>query len=188
MVGIGARALPILRRIVIESLPILALAGVVDLLAGITIQKRFESFLTFPALLVLVPAFLEDSGSLGAILAARVSTKLHLGTLGEGGASWRAAIDDVMLVYVYAIPVFVFLGLSSTVVANVAEQGEPGRRRHAGREPDRRFLRDDGRRWSWASTRRSRPTGSASTRTITAFPSSRRASTSSARCRLSWPS
>ena len=29
-----------------------------------------------------------------------------------------------MLVYVYAIPVFVFLGLSSTIVANVAEQGE----------------------------------------------------------------
>ena len=58
------------------------LAGVVDLLAGMTIEKRLESFLTFPALLVLVPAFLEDSGSLGAILAARISTKLHLGTLG----------------------------------------------------------------------------------------------------------
>ena len=67
----------------IESLPILALAGVVDILAGITIQNRFASFLKYPALLVMVPAFLEDSGSLGAILAARVSTKLHLGTLGE---------------------------------------------------------------------------------------------------------
>ena len=79
-------ALPIMRRIVIESLPILALAGVVDVLAGMTIQNRFESFLKYPALLVMVPPFLEDSGSLGAILAARVSTKLHLGTLGEAGA------------------------------------------------------------------------------------------------------
>src|SRR5205085_6271739 len=65
--------LPILRRIVLESLPVLALAGVVDLLAGVTIEHRLESFLAFPALLVLVPAFLEDSGSLGAILAARLS-------------------------------------------------------------------------------------------------------------------
>lgn len=126
VVGIGNRALPILHRIMIESLPILALAGVVDLLAGITIQNRFQSLLRYPALLVMVPAFLEDSGSLGAILAARVSTKLHLGTLGERGASWRAATDDVLLVYMYAIPVFVFLGLTSTLVANVLDKASPG--------------------------------------------------------------
>jgi mgtE-like transporter len=126
VVGIGNRALPILHRIMIESLPILALAGVVDLLAGITIQNRFQSLLRYPALLVMVPAFLEDSGSLGAILTARVSTKLHLGTLGERGASWRAATDDVLLVYMYAIPVFVFLGLTSTLVANVLDKASPG--------------------------------------------------------------
>jgi mgtE-like transporter len=126
VVGLRARALPILRRIVIESLPILAVAGIVDLLAGITIQNRFSSFIKFPALLVMVPAFLEDSGSLGAILAARVSSKLHLGTLGESGASWAAAADDVMLVYLYAIPVFVFLGFTSILIANVLNKASPG--------------------------------------------------------------
>ncbi|MDQ1460342.1 MAG: hypothetical protein QOI08_1826, partial [Actinomycetota bacterium] len=50
--------------------------------------------------------------SLGAILSARVSTRLHLGTLGDGRSPWRAASDDVLLVYLYAIPVFVFLGLA----------------------------------------------------------------------------
>jgi mgtE-like transporter len=124
--GYRAHGLPVLRRIVIESLPVLALAGAVDILAGLTIENRFESFVRFPALLVLVPAFLEDSGSLGAILSARVSTKLHLGTLGEGGASWRGAVEDVMLVYMYAVPVFVFLGLSSTVVAHVVNKASPG--------------------------------------------------------------
>jgi len=118
--------LPILRRIVYESLPVLVLAGVVDLLAGITIEKRLEAFVAFPALFVLVPAFLEDSGSLGAILAARVSTKLHLGTLEPGRGAWRAAVDDVMLTYVYAIPVFVFLGISSIIVAHVADKASPG--------------------------------------------------------------
>jgi mgtE-like transporter len=126
VVGLRARGLPILRRIVIESLPILALAGIVDLLAGITIQNRFNSFIRFPALLVMVPAFLEDAGSLGSILAARVSTKLHLGTLGENGGSWGAAVDDVMLVYLYAIPVFVFLGFTSIAVANVLNKASPG--------------------------------------------------------------
>ena len=63
---------------------------------------------------------MSRSGSLGAILAARISTKLHLGTLEPGRGAWWAAIDDVILIYVYAIPVFVFLGLSSIVVAHVA--------------------------------------------------------------------
>src|SRR4051812_26522704 len=41
------------RRIVAESLPVLALAGGIDVLAGMTIERRVESFLVFPALLVL---------------------------------------------------------------------------------------------------------------------------------------
>ena len=130
--GLRARGLPIMRRIVAESLPILVLAGAVDILAGMTIQKRFDSFLTYPALIVLVPPFLEDSGSLGAILSARVSTRLHLGTLGEGRSPWRAASDDVLLVYMYAIPVFVFLGLSSVIGAHVVHFRSPGAARMLG--------------------------------------------------------
>ena len=60
---------PILRRIVRESVPVLVLAGTIDIVAGLTIEKRFSSFLVYPALLVLVPPFLEDSGSLGGILS-----------------------------------------------------------------------------------------------------------------------
>src|SRR5207302_8367323 len=130
--GLRAKGLSLMRRIVVESLPILVLAGAVDVLAGMTIQKRFDSFVTYPALIVLVPPFLEDSGSLGAILSARVSTRLHLGTLGEGRSPWRAASDDVLLVYLYAIPVFVFLGLSSIIGAHVVHFRSPGAARMLG--------------------------------------------------------
>jgi mgtE-like transporter len=118
-------SLQILRRIVIESAPVLVLAGLVDVLAGVMIEKRTESFLVFPALFVLLPPFLEDSGALGGILAARVSTRLHLGTLGRG-RSPLAALDDVLLVLFYAIPVFVLLGVSADVAANVANFKSPG--------------------------------------------------------------
>ena len=117
--------LQILRRIVVESAPVLVIAGLVDVLAGVMIEKRTESFLVFPALFVLLPPFLEDSGALGGILAARVSTRLHLGTLARG-RSPLAALDDVLLVLMYALPVFVLLGVSADVAATVANFKSPG--------------------------------------------------------------
>src|SRR5713101_5311633 len=117
---------PILRRIARESLPVLMLAGTVDIVAGLTIEKRFSSFVLYPALLVLVPPFLEDSGALGGILSARVSTKLHLGTLVPGRGSFRAVGEDVLLIYLYAVPVFVLLGVSADVAALAAGLNSPG--------------------------------------------------------------
>jgi len=124
--GLAAGGLPTMRRILVESLPVLALAGTVDILAGMTIERRVDAFLAFPALLVLVPPFLEDSGALGSILAARVSTRLHLGTLGEGRPRFRAAAEDVMLVFVYAVPVFLVLGVSSSLAAHLLGLASPG--------------------------------------------------------------
>jgi mgtE-like transporter len=117
---------PILRRIARESLPVLVLAGTIDVIAGLTIEKRFESFLAYPALLVLVPPFLEDSGALGSILSARVATKLHLGTLVPGKGSLRSIGEDFLLVYMYAVPVFFLLGVSADIAALVAGLKSPG--------------------------------------------------------------
>ena len=118
--------LPILRRIVRESVPVLVLAGSVDVIAGITVQKRIESFLLFPALLVLVPPFLEDAGALGGILSSRIATKLHLGTVELSRSPWRAAAEDILLVFVYAVPVFFLLGVSADVVSAVFDLASPG--------------------------------------------------------------
>jgi mgtE-like transporter len=124
-VSLRAR-LPVLRAIVRESVPILVLAGLVDVIAGITVEKRIESFLAFPALLVLVPPFLEDSGALGGILSSRVATKLHLGTVDPSRAPWRAVGEDVLLVIAYAVPTFFLLGVSADIVAAVFDLTSPG--------------------------------------------------------------
>ncbi|MGI8662945.1 MAG: magnesium transporter [Acidimicrobiales bacterium] len=118
--------LPVLRRIARESLPILLIAGVIDVVAGVTIEKRLESFVAFPALLVLVPPFLEDSGALGGILAARLSTRLHLGTLEPRLSQIRLVVDDIILTYLFAISVFTLLGLSSNVVSAAFGLASPG--------------------------------------------------------------
>src|SRR5919106_120247 len=48
----------VLRRILRESLPVLAVAGLVDVIAGLAIEKRLDELLVFPALLILIPPFL----------------------------------------------------------------------------------------------------------------------------------
>ncbi|MET0420851.1 MAG: magnesium transporter [Acidimicrobiia bacterium] len=132
IVGIGALVrsvrsrYPILRRIARESVPVLVLAGTIDVIAGLTIEKRFEAFLLYPALLVLVPPFLEDSGALGSILAARVSTKLHLGTLEPRRWRLNAVAEDVMLIFLYAIPVFLLLGITADIASAVVGLRSPG--------------------------------------------------------------
>ena len=118
--------LPVTLRILRESLPMLLVAGLIDVVAGLTIEKRLQSFLAFPALLVLVPPFLEDTGALGGILSSRLASKLHLGVVEPVNVPQRAARDDFILTFLFAIPVFVLVAVSSDVAAGVAGLHSPG--------------------------------------------------------------
>jgi mgtE-like transporter len=118
--------LPTVRRVARESLPVLLLAGTADVVAGVAIENRLATFAAFPALLVLVPPFLEDSGALGGILAARLGSKLNLGLLDPRDFRWRAIADDITLVYVFAVAVFLLVGLSTDVVSAAAHLASPG--------------------------------------------------------------
>jgi mgtE-like transporter len=118
--------LPLLRRILAESLPVLLVAGLVDVVAGITVEKRLESFVAFPALLVLIPPFLEDTGALGGILSSRLGTKLHLGVIAPRSLPQQPARDDIVLTFLYAIPVFTLVAVSADVVSALFGLASPG--------------------------------------------------------------
>ncbi len=118
--------LPVLRRIVRESLPVLLIAGLVDVLAGLTVEKRFDEFLAFQALLVLVPPFLEDTGALGGILASRLSSKLHLGLIEPTARPQQAARVDFAIIFLLAVPVLVLLATSTEIVSLVFGLSTPG--------------------------------------------------------------
>jgi mgtE-like transporter len=117
---------PILNRILRESLPVLVIAGLIDVVAGLTIEKRLESFVAFPGLLVLVPPFLEDTGALGGILSSRLASKLHLGTIDPAAVPQSPAVGDFVLTFFYAVPVFILVAISSDVAATIAGLATPG--------------------------------------------------------------
>ena len=71
-------------------------------IANALVEKRLAAFTTLPALLVLVPPFLEDTGALGGILASRLSSKLHLGLIEPTPRPQRAAWADFRLIAIFA--------------------------------------------------------------------------------------
>ncbi len=117
-----------LRRILAESLPILALTGTVTILVGVALEDRSEQFTTLLALSILLPAFLQEGGALGGILSSRLSSKIHLGLLAPRGLPPVAAFRDFVLIYTFAAGVYLFIGALSHVLAEAlfAEGSSPG--------------------------------------------------------------
>jgi mgtE-like transporter len=118
--------LPLARRVLRESLPILAVAASVDILAGLLIESRLERFLVYPAFLVLIPPFLERAGALGGILSSRLASKLHLGSLTPRGRPEPAALLDATIIFLFAVAMFTMTGIAAEVAAAILGLASPG--------------------------------------------------------------
>lgn len=116
----------ILRQVVRESTPILFVAVCLSTLAGVAIERRLDVFARYPALLVLLPAFISSAGALGGILSSRLSTKLHLGLLEAGALPAREARLDGASVFLLGAPVFLFNAVGAHVTAVVLHEASPG--------------------------------------------------------------
>ncbi len=118
--------LPLLRRIVRSSLPVLVVAAAVSALAGVVLERRLETFSALPALLILVPAHLSSAGALGGILSGRLSSQLLLGLAPATAIPSRAARRDLALVAGLSLPVFAFNGLGAALTAHLLGEQSPG--------------------------------------------------------------
>jgi mgtE-like transporter len=69
------------RAITRAMLPVLLVLTLIEVGSGLVLGGFESSLLRYPTLLVLVPVTIGTAGNLGSILAARLSTAFHLGTL-----------------------------------------------------------------------------------------------------------
>lgn len=119
--------LKVARRIVRESFPILCIAIVLDVLAGSIAEPRLEEvFLPLPAFLLIIPGFLETTGALGSILAARLGSKLHLGAVTPSAKPEAAALLDGTIVMSLGIAVYSIIAIATLLIADVAGFAYPG--------------------------------------------------------------
>ena len=114
------------KRIIIQSTPVLLLCIVLDIAAGLTIEDRIEGLVTLPALLVLIPPFLEDANALGGILTSRLSSMLHMGTLEPTRTPNRVTWENFAIIYIFSIWVFTLVGVTAHFVSLVLGLSSPG--------------------------------------------------------------
>ena len=119
-------SLELLARILRESVPILCLAGLISVVAGIAIERRLGAFSALPALLVLLPGHLSTAGALGGVLANRLSSKIHLGVVQVAAVPGREARADITFVIVLAVPVFAANAVVAEAAASLIGVASPG--------------------------------------------------------------
>ncbi|HVL98119.1 MAG TPA: magnesium transporter [Egibacteraceae bacterium] len=116
----------ITRRIMLESLPVLTYAAIVDILAGGVLEARVEAFVTNQALLVLIPPFIANCGSLGGILSARLGSELHLGLISPRRWPEKIAAFEGSITVLFSVAAFAGVGLIAHTVSIVFGFDSPG--------------------------------------------------------------
>lgn len=105
-------------HVVRTMFPLLIALSVLEMGSGLVLEELEGTYLDNPTLLVLVPVMIGMGGNLGAILSARLSTRLHLGML-----SFDPGDDDlrtnVAAILSMAATIFVLLGVAAWVVGLV---------------------------------------------------------------------
>jgi len=114
------------KRIVKHSSPILLICLIPGLMAGLVIDSQVETLITSAALLILLPAFLNEGNALSGILTSRLSSMIHMGTLQPDRFPSRMAGANFLIVYMLSIPVFMMLGLAAHWLAIISGASSPG--------------------------------------------------------------
>ncbi len=115
-----------LRTILRESFPVLLLAILIDLIAGVIVEQQESVLMIRPALLVLLPGYLALAGALGGILSSRLASKLHLGLIEPSNLPGRDARREMFRIFLLAAPAFVGLAALSQFAALLGDLTSPG--------------------------------------------------------------
>lgn len=109
------------RAITRATLPVLLVLTLVELGSGLVLNGFEATLLKYPTLLVLVPVTIGTAGNLGSILASRLSTSLHLGTLSFGAD--ETLLGNLVATVALALTVFPLIGVGAWGLARLTTSG-----------------------------------------------------------------
>jgi len=110
------------RSILANSLPLLLALSVVVLYAGLVLEDARDLLAAYGSLAVMVPVMIATGGNLGAILASRLSTRLHLGTTAFDPRD-RTLWANVAAILALAATLFTALAVGTWLVERLVGTG-----------------------------------------------------------------
>jgi len=100
-----------LRKILIESTPIMLIGGLLSTMSGSILGNSFEGLIGVAGILTMMPAFLEDGGAIGGILAAKFSSALHIGSLEYSLTPPKKAWKMFLSMHLIGLVIFSLIGI-----------------------------------------------------------------------------
>ncbi len=93
-----------------EALPVLMVALLGGLFAGLVLEEILESVARFPGLLVMVPVFLATRGNVYGALGGRIASGLHQGLLEPRFEYNERLVNAVLASFINGIGISVAIG------------------------------------------------------------------------------
>lgn len=100
------------QKILIESLPILAVVLIFALIAGQILEGGLAAITPiFPFVLLMIPAFIDITGDLAGVVGARVTSHLYTGELDSQFRPYRLLFTNLLAILLVSATAYAFLGV-----------------------------------------------------------------------------
>lgn len=103
-------------------LPLLFVLSLLEIGGGLFLEQFKASLLNNSALLIILPVMIGMGGNLGSIVAARISTKLHLGTM-EVSLRDKTVMSNGVSAVALAGTLSVVVSMTAHLIGNVYGDG-----------------------------------------------------------------
>jgi len=107
------------KHIIKESIPVLIISILITICAGIILNSSEHLLTAIPGIIIMVPAFINMSGSLMSVLASRLSSALHMGTIHPKLHRTKTLDRNIIAMVIISLVSFLFLGLVGGVLMSL---------------------------------------------------------------------
>jgi mgtE-like transporter len=110
---------PYCKRIIIESIPMFLFCGLLSTFSGSILGSKFVGLISIAGIFTMIPAFLEDGGAIGGILAARFSSSLHMGTMEYGKKISKEALKLFSFMHLLGLIIFPLIAIFAFIINKI---------------------------------------------------------------------
>lgn len=108
------------KRIVLESFPVLTAGVIIALVAGYMLNSSIQKIAELPIILMMIPPINGIGGNIGSILGARLTSALHLGTLEPRLSGQRVLRRNMAASALASFLIFALIGAIFFAIAYVS--------------------------------------------------------------------